>query len=156
MYKKAKNATIIGDVKIGNKSSVWYGAVLRGDIEKIEIGSNSNVQDNVVIHTNKGCPCVIGNNVSIGHNATIHGAIIEDNCLIGMGAVLLDGCKISKGSLVAAGAVVPQGMVIGTRSLVMGCPAKVVTEVDDAHYKTIIDNANEYSERKNELDEINE
>mgnify|MGYP003333824278 CR=1 FL=1 len=97
------------------------------------------MQDNVVIHTNKGCPCVIGNNVSIGHNATIHGAIIEDNCLIGMGAVLLDGCKISKGSLVAAGAVVPQGMVIGTRSLVMGCPAKVVTEVDDVHYKSIID-----------------
>ncbi len=122
----AENATILGDVTLDAGSSVWFGAVLRGDEASIRLGEGSNVQDNAVIHCDEACPVSIGREVTIGHAAIVHGCTVEDRCLIGMGAILLSGCVIGHDSLVAAGALVTQGAVIPPCSLVMGAPAKVV------------------------------
>lgn len=125
LSRMAENATAVGDVTVEEGASLWYGAVLRADQAPITVGEGSNVQDNVVVHVTPGFPVSIGKNVTIGHGAIIHGATIEDGCLIGMGAILLNGCVIGKNCLVAAGALVTQGKVIPPGSLVMGSPAKV-------------------------------
>ncbi|WP_422745442.1 gamma carbonic anhydrase family protein [Mycobacterium sp. WMMD1722] len=128
----APNAAVIGRVALREQASVWYGATLRAEVEPIEIGPGSNIQDGVTVHVDPGFPATIGANVSVGHNAVLHGCTIEDDCLIGMGAVVLNGARIGRGSLVAAGAVVPQGAQIPERSLVAGVPGKVRRELADA------------------------
>ncbi|TWV56048.1 gamma carbonic anhydrase family protein [Streptomyces misionensis] len=125
----APNASLIGDVTVGAGASVWYGAVVRGDVERISVGAQANVQDNVTLHADPGFPVRIGERVSVGHNAVVHGATVEDDCLIGMGATVLNGAVIGAGSLVAAQALVPQGMVVPAGSLVAGVPAKVRREL---------------------------
>ncbi len=126
----APTATIVGDVSIGRDASVWYGAVLRGDTETIEIGAESNIQDLSMVHADPGAPCRIGQRVGVGHRAILHGCVIEDLCLIGMGAVLLNHAHVGTGSVVAAGAVVPEGMQVPPGSVVMGVPARIVRAVD--------------------------
>ncbi|MFF0200125.1 gamma carbonic anhydrase family protein [Streptomyces sp. NPDC005017] len=121
----APTASVIGDVTLGAGASVWYGAVLRGDVERISVGASSNVQDNCTLHADPGFPVSVGERVSIGHNAVVHGATVEDDCLIGMGATVLNGAVIGAGSLVAAQTLVPQGMVVPPGSLVAGVPGKV-------------------------------
>lgn len=128
----AENATVIGDVTIGEGSSVWYSAVLRGDMCSITIGKNSNIQDNATVHVGMKDPAVIGNGVTVGHNALVHGATIGDNVLVGMGSVVLDGAVIGENSIVAAGAVVTAKTVVPPNSLVAGVPATVIKEVSAA------------------------
>lgn len=125
----AENATVIGNVSIGKGSSVWYSAVIRGDMCAITIGENSNIQDNATIHVGMKDATVIGNGVTVGHNALVHGATIEDNALIGMGSVVLDGAVIGENSIVAAGAVVTEKTIVPPNSLVAGVPATVVKEL---------------------------
>jgi carbonic anhydrase/acetyltransferase-like protein (isoleucine patch superfamily) len=120
----APNATVIGDVRIGPRASVWFGAVLRGDLDRIEMGAGSNFQDNVVVHTQYGIPTLVGENVGVGHLAIIHGATIEDGCLIGMGAKLLNESHVGAGALVAAGSVVREGQRVAAGRIVAGVPAK--------------------------------
>ena len=126
----APNATIIGDVTIKSGASVWYGAVVRGDMEPIIIGENTNIQDHCTVHTDYGHPAVIGDNVSVGHNAIIHGCTIENDCLIGMNAAVLNGAHIREFSLVAAGSVVREGQTIGPLQLAAGVPAIVKKTVN--------------------------
>ena len=120
------SAQVIGDVEIGEESSVWMMVVIRGDVHRIRIGRRSNVQDGTIVHVMKDThPTTIGDHVTIGHAAIVHGCTIEDQCLIGMGAILLNGSHVGTGSIVAAGSLVPEGTVVPPRSLVMGSPAKV-------------------------------
>lgn len=142
----AESADIIGDVEIKDGSSIWYRAVLRGDINKISIGNNVNVQDGCILHSDKECPTIIGNDVTIGHNAIVHGAIIGDRCLIGMGAVILNGAKIGDESIIAAGSIVTQGKEIPTKSLVIGTPAKVLRQLKDEEIEHIKQSAINYRE----------
>jgi len=121
----ACGAIVVGDVTIGAESSIWFQAVLRGDCEAIRIGRRSNVQDGCILHADPGFPCQIGDGVTIGHRAVIHGAVVEDDVVVGMGAILLNGARIGAGSIIAAGAVVTEGCQIPPGSLVMGVPAKV-------------------------------
>ncbi len=125
----APNATVIGQVTLAAKASVWYSATLRAEFEPIEIGFGSNLQDGVTAHVDPGFPVRVGSGVSVGHNAVLHGCTIEDDCLIGMGAIVLNGAVIGAGSLVGAGAVVPQGTVVPPGSLVAGVPGKVRREL---------------------------
>ena len=127
----APNASLIGQVSLAAQASVWYSATLRAEVEPIEIGYGSNIQDGVTIHVDAGFPARVGSGVSVGHNAVLHGCTVEDDALIGMGAVVLNGAVIGAGSLVAAGAVVPQGAVIPPRSLVAGVPGRVRRELGD-------------------------
>jgi carbonic anhydrase/acetyltransferase-like protein (isoleucine patch superfamily) len=126
----APGAVVLGDVTLGAESSVWFTAVLRGDLEPIVVGSQTNIQDGTVVHVDEGFPCKIGRRVGIGHRAIVHGCTIEDDCLIGMGSVLLNGVQVGSGSVIAAGAVVPEGMRIPPGSLVMGVPGRIVRQVD--------------------------
>lgn len=125
----APNASVIGQVTLAAKASVWYSATLRAEFEPIEIGFGSNLQDGVTVHVDPGFPVRVGSGVSVGHNAVLHGCTIEDDCLIGMGAIVLNGAVIGAGSLVGAGAVVPQGTVVPPGSLVAGVPGKVRREL---------------------------
>lgn len=122
----AKTAVVLGAVTLGAHSSVWYGAVLRGDINRIVVGDYSNIQDNAVVHLADQFPCLIGRYVTVGHSAIVHACTVEDECLIGMGATVLDGAVIGKQSIVGANALVTQGTVIPPGSLVLGSPGKVV------------------------------
>lgn len=122
----ADGAKLIGDITIGQNSSIWYNCVLRADVEKIVIGENTNIQDGSVLHVDFDCPCIIENNVTVGHNVTLHGCKIEEGCLIGMGAVVLSGAFIGKGSLIAAGSVVKENEIIKPFSLFAGVPAKKI------------------------------
>jgi carbonic anhydrase/acetyltransferase-like protein (isoleucine patch superfamily) len=140
----ALNATLIGRVTLGPNSSVFYGAVLRGDTDSISIGAGSNVQDNVSMHTDVGIQLVVGSGVSIGHNAVVHGCVIEDDCLIGMGSIILNRAVIGTGSLVAAGAVVLEDTVIPPGSLVAGVPAKVRRELSEEERAGVRLNASHY------------
>ena len=140
----AENATLIGRVTLAADSSVFYGSVLRGDTDSISIGAGSNVQDNVSMHTDEGIQLVVGSGVSIGHGAVVHGCVIEDDCLIGMGATILNRAVIGAGSLVAAGAVVLEGTVIPPGSLVAGVPAKVRRELTDEERVGVRHNATHY------------
>jgi carbonic anhydrase/acetyltransferase-like protein (isoleucine patch superfamily) len=129
----APNASVIGDVVIGDESSLWFGTVVRGDVFPIRIGARTNVQDNTVIHVTGGkSPTTIGDDVTVGHLALVHGCTIGDRCLIGMGSILLDDAVVEEECLVAAGSLVPPRMRIPARSLVMGRPAKVVRTLDQA------------------------
>ena len=123
------SAVIIGDVDLDEGSSIWPGAVLRGDYNHIHIGKNTNIQDLAVLHINDDLPCILGENITIGHGAIVHACRVEDNALIGMGAILLDGCHIGKASWVGAGALVPPGMIIPPGVLVLGSPAKIIRKL---------------------------
>jgi len=140
----ADEAVIIGKVIVGKDASVWPGAVLRGDVEEIIIGEGSNVQDGTLIHTNYGIPTIIGSGVTIGHGAIIHGAAIDDDCLIGMGAVILDGVKIGRGSIVGAGAVVTEKTEIPPGKLVLGLPSRIVRDTTPHEITKIKSNAEDY------------
>lgn len=142
----APTATVVGDVTLGAGASVWYGAVLRGDVERIAVGAHSNVQDNCTLHADPGFPVGVGERVSIGHNAVVHGATVGDDCLIGMGATVLNGAVIGAGSLVAAQALVPQGMQVPPGSLVAGVPAKVRRELTEEERQGITLNGTMYAE----------
>jgi carbonic anhydrase/acetyltransferase-like protein (isoleucine patch superfamily) len=128
----APNSTLIGDITLGARSSVWYSATLRAEAEPIVIGSGTNIQDGVTVHVDPGFAVSIGSGVSVGHNAVLHGCAVEDDVLIGMGALIMNGAVIGAGSLVAAGALVPQGVVVPPRSLVAGVPGRVRRELSDA------------------------
>ncbi|CAM3082474.1 gamma carbonic anhydrase family protein [Rariglobus hedericola] len=132
----AANATVIGDVKLGKNSSVFYGAVLRGDINRIVVGEESNLQDNVVVHLSDDAGVHIGDHVTVGHAAIIHACTIDDGCLIGMGATILDHAHIGADSLVGANALVPQGFTCPPGSLVFGSPARVVRQLSGDELET--------------------
>jgi carbonic anhydrase/acetyltransferase-like protein (isoleucine patch superfamily) len=140
----ASGARIIGDVTLAEGASVWYNAVLRADSAAIFVGAGSNLQDNVSVHVDAGYPVVIGDDVSVGHNAVVHGCTIGDRCLVGMGAVVLSGAVIGEGSLIAAGAVVLEGSEIPPGSLVAGVPGKVRRELSDDEQRAIVRNAELY------------
>lgn len=127
----APNASLIGNVSLAARASVWYSATLRAEFEPIEIGPGSNIQDGVTVHVDPGFPARIGAGVTVGHNAVLHGCTVEDDVLIGMGAIVLNGAVIGTGSLIAAGAVVAQGTVVPPRSLVAGVPGKLRRELGD-------------------------
>jgi len=146
-YWIADNASIIGRVRLKRDASVWFGAVLRGDNEWIEIGERSQVQDNATFHTDPGFPLVIGANCVIGHNVILHGCMIGENSLVGMGAILLNGAKIGKNSLVGAGALVTEGKTFPDNSLIVGAPARVVRNVDETGIKMIAAGADIYVRR---------
>ena len=141
----APSAEIIGDVVIGSESSVWFGAVIRGDVHTIRIGARTNIQDNCIVHvTTDKFSTFIGDEVIVGHGAIIHGCHIADRCLIGMGAVVMDGVSVGEGSIIAAGAVVAPGTKIPPRTLWAGVPARQRREVTDTEYESIIADAEEY------------
>ncbi|MGH7140216.1 MAG: gamma carbonic anhydrase family protein, partial [Pirellulales bacterium] len=125
----AAGARVVGDVTIGEESSVWFNAVIRGDSEAIRIGRETNIQDNCVLHADPGFPCVLGDGVTIGHAAVVHGAKIDDNVVIGMHAVVMNGAVVGRDSLVAVGAVITENAVIPPGSLVIGLPGKIVREL---------------------------
>ena len=143
----APGALVIGDVHLGEESSVWYGAVLRGDTEPIRIGARTNVQDGCILHADPGFPATVGEGCVVGHNAVVHGCEVGDGCLIGMGATILNGAKIGAGSIVAAGAVVPENREFPPRSLIVGLPAKRAGGVTDEQTTNIERGAREYVER---------
>ena len=143
-YYIADGAVVKGRVSIGEDSGVWYNATVRGDLEPIAIGAGSNVQDNAVVHVDPGFPVSIGDRVTIGHGAIIHGCTIGDDCLIGMGAIILNGAVIGKGSIVGAGALVTQNVQIPEGSMVYGSPAKVVRQVRPQELEASRKNAREY------------
>ena len=126
----AAGAAVMGDVTLGERASVWYHSVLRGDMAPIVIGAESNIQDGTIVHVDEGVPCTIGRRVGVGHRVILHGCTVEDESLIGMGSVLLNGVQIGTGSVVAAGAVIPEGMSVPPGSLVMGVPGRIVRQVD--------------------------
>lgn len=131
----AENATIVGDVSFGDSCSVWFNAVIRGDVNFITIGNKVNIQDGAVIHcTYKKHPTIIGSNVSIGHNAIVHGCTIHDNVLIGMGAIVMDNCVVHSNSIVGAGAVITQNTVVESGSIWAGVPAKKVKDIDQSNF----------------------
>lgn len=144
------SAIIIGKVQIGKGSSIWPLVVIRGDVENITIGENTNIQDATIIHVSSpttntpGAPTIIGDNVTVGHRALIHGCTIENNCLIGMGAIILDRAHIGEGSLIGAGALISPGTKVPPRSVVMGIPGKVVRDVTSDEYEAFIQSANKY------------
>ena len=159
------SAQVIGDVTVGERSSVWCNVTIRGDVNYIRIGEETSIQDNSVIHVEhdvkrvhgpdyaapashggpeSGYPTEIGNRVTVGHSVTLHGCIIEDECLIGIGAIVLNGARVGKGSVIAAGALVPEGMQIPPGSLVMGVPGKIRREVSPEEQQRFRDNAQNY------------
>lgn len=140
----AENASVLGDVTLESGSSVWYGAVVRGDLDAITVGENSNIQDNVTLHSDTGYPITIGSGVSIGHNAVVHGATIGDDTLVGMNAVILNGAVVGKGCIVGAGALLSGGSHFPDGSLIVGSPAKAVAEVHPVQLMQNRNNAAEY------------
>jgi len=143
----APGAYVIGKVHLGEESSVWYGAVLRGDLDEVRIGARTSIQDNAVFHVDDGYPVTVGDDCVIGHAAVVHGCEIGDRCLIGMNATVLTGAKIGEGSIVAAGALVPKNKEFPPRSLIVGVPAKRVGEVREEQTKDIARGARFYVER---------
>lgn len=143
----APGATVVGDVRLGERSSVWYGAILRGDTDPITVGDRTNIQDGAVLHADPGFPANIGSGCVVGHRAILHGCTVEDECLVGMNATVLNGARIGAGSVVGAGAVVPEGREFPPRSLILGIPAKQRGEVDDDQLREIRRGAAEYVER---------
>lgn len=146
----APTATVVGKVKVGARSSVWYGCVLRADDEEVVIGEECNIQDLSLMHADPGFPAVLGDRVSVGHRAIVHGARVEDDALVGMGATLLNGVRVGSGSIVAAGAVVTPGIEIPPNSLAAGVPAKVVREARESD-KDMISHTHESYLRKSEI-----
>jgi carbonic anhydrase/acetyltransferase-like protein (isoleucine patch superfamily) len=146
-YWIAETATVIGRVRLRADASIWFGAVLRGDNEWIELGERSQIQDNATLHTDPGFPIVIGRDCVIGHNVILHGATIGDNSLIGMGAILLNGATVGKNSLVGAGALITEGKAFPDGSLIVGAPARVVRQLDERAAEVIRDAADIYVRR---------
>lgn len=152
MSQKGKNvfiapgACVMGDVSIGDHSSVWYGAVIRADVEKIIIGERSNIQDTAVIHADYGDPSIIGNDVTVGHGAIIHGATIGDNSLVGMRATVLNRAKIGKYCIIGAHALVTEGMIVPDYSMVLGVPGKIVKQLPTQVEQTLKHSADHYVE----------
>jgi carbonic anhydrase/acetyltransferase-like protein (isoleucine patch superfamily) len=146
-YWVAETAVLIGRVRMMSRSSIWFGAVLRGDNEWIEIGERSQIQDNATLHTDPGFPMVIGANCVIGHKVMLHGCIVGENSLIGMGAILLNGSKIGKNSLVGAGALVTEGKTFPDNSLIVGAPARAVRTLDEKAVAMIARGADIYVQR---------
>lgn len=144
----APTAVLAGSVVIGAGASIWYGAVLRADNEPITIGARSNVQDNCAFHVDKGKPVVLGEGVSVGHGAVVHGATVGDHVLIGMSATVMNGAVIGDECLIAAGALITEGMVVPPRSLVAGVPAKVRRELSEAEINKLHENAKIYEEHR--------
>ena len=144
----ADNATVRGDVTLGEHVSIWFGAVMRGDSASISIGENSNIQDCVVLHVSANFPCIIGPNVTVGHRAIVHGCTVDEGVVIGMGAIVLDGAHIGEGALIGAGAVVPPGKIIPPNSLVLGVPARVVGALNDAQRRVGPTAVSNYLKRK--------
>ncbi|RQS62199.1 gamma carbonic anhydrase family protein [Burkholderia sp. Bp8963] len=140
----APNAILVGSVRLEEKASVWFGAVLRGDVAAIRIGATSNVQDGVIIHADPGFPVDIGRGVTVGHAAKLHGCTVEDGALIGIGATVLDGAVIGKHALIGANALIPPGKVVPERALVMGSPGKIVRMLTDDEVKELAWAAEEY------------
>jgi carbonic anhydrase/acetyltransferase-like protein (isoleucine patch superfamily) len=140
----APNASVIGQVTLAARSSVWYSATLRAEAEPIEIGTGTNIQDGVTVHVDSEYPVRVGAGVCVGHNAVLHGCEVDDHTLIGMGAIVMNGAVIGAGSLIAAGALVPQGMTVPPRSLVTGVPGRVRRELSDAEVANNRQNAEVY------------
>lgn len=143
-YFIADTATVIGNVRLRSGASVWFGSVLRGDNELIEIGEGSNVQDNCTFHTDPGFPMTIGKNCTIGHNVILHGCTIEDGALIGMGSIIMNGARIRKDSVVGAGSVITEGKEYPERSLIVGAPARAVRTLTDEQIKALMRGAPHY------------
>ncbi len=141
---RAGNATVTGNVTIGSEVGIWFGAVVRGDKDRIVIGDRSNIQDNCVVHTSAGFPVLLGSDVSVGHGAILHGCTIGNRVLVGMGAIVLNGAKIGEGSVIGAGAVVTEGMDVPPRSVVVGVPGKIIKPATDAQQEHILKNAASY------------
>jgi carbonic anhydrase/acetyltransferase-like protein (isoleucine patch superfamily) len=140
----AMNAVVMGNVSIESGVSVWYGAVVRGDVERIEIGSHTNIQDGAIIHGDPGKPTILESYVTVGHRAVIHSAYIETGCLIGIGAIVLDGVRVGSGSIIGAGCVVTKD--VPPRSLMVGIPAKCLRQIDDAEAHGLIIHAQKYAQ----------
>jgi len=146
----AETAAVIGDVTLGTDTSVWFSASIRGDVNRIRIGNRSNIQDNAVVHvTHHTAPTLIGDNVTVGHSAIIHGCTVQDRVLVGMGAIILDHADIGSDTIIGAGALITGGVVIPPRSLVLGSPAKVVRTLTEEEVASIMDYANNYVRYKN-------
>lgn len=144
----APSADVLGDVILGENVSIWHNTVIRGDINNIIIGDNSNVQDCSVLHVSRDNNLVIGKNVTVGHNVNLHGCIIYDNVLIGIGAIVLDECVIGENSIIAAGSLVPPGKIIPPNSMVMGSPAKIIRKLNEDDIKWIKGHAEHYIDYK--------
>ena len=142
----APNAVVVGDVTLEKNVSIWFNAVLRGDIENIYIGEGSNVQDGSVLHTDPGCPLKIGKNVTVGHMVMLHGCMIGDNSLIGIGAVILNKAKIGKNCIIGAKALITENKEIPDNSLVVGSPGKVAREVTEDEKKAVLENTKHYQD----------
>lgn len=142
----AENATLIGSVTVGANSSIWFGAVVRGDSNSITIGARTSVQDLCVFHVDFNCPMTIGNDVTVGHRATIHGATIKDRVLVGMGSIVMNGAVIGEDSIIGAGAIVTENTVVPPGSLILGVPAKVKRAVTDEEKERILLSAKHYAE----------
>jgi len=143
----APTAWVTGDVTVGEKVSIFFGATLRGDILPVSVGAGSNIQENALLHTSQRLtPCVVGEHVTIGHSAIVHGCTVEEHCIIGMGSVILDGARVGRYSIVGAQALVPMNMVIPEGSLVVGVPAKVVRSLTEAEREQIRESAHHYIE----------
>jgi carbonic anhydrase/acetyltransferase-like protein (isoleucine patch superfamily) len=140
----APNATVLGDVTLGNETGIWYGAVIRADKDRIVIGDRSNIQDNAVLHTSSGYPVMIGTDVSVGHGAILHGCRVADRVLVGMGAIVLNGAEIGHDSLLGAGTVVTEGTKIPPGSVVVGVPGKPIKQVSPEQREHIVKNARNY------------
>lgn len=142
----AESAGVIGDVRAGEGSSIWYGAVVRGDMSSIRVGDRTNVQDLAVLHVDEGCPLVIGDDVTVGHRATVHGCTVRDRVLIGMGAIVLNGAVIGEDTIIGAGALITENAEVPPRSLVVGVPGKVRRQLTDEEIASIEQNAKHYSD----------
>jgi carbonic anhydrase/acetyltransferase-like protein (isoleucine patch superfamily) len=140
----AANAVVMGRVSIESGASIWYGAVVRGDVERIEIGVDTNIQDGAIVHGDPGQPTILESNVTVGHRAVIHSAYIETGCLIGIGAIVLDGVRVGSGSIIGAGCVVTKD--VPPRSLMVGVPAKCLRSIDDAEAEGLILHAKKYAQ----------
>ncbi len=142
----ADDAVIVGDVEIGERSSVWFGAVVRGDVNHVRIGARTNVQDHTVIHVTAGThPTVVGDDVTLGHRVTLHGCTLRDRILIGIGAIVMDGAIVEEDAMVAAGALVPPGMVVPSGTLAIGAPARVKRQLTAAEVAYFRESANHYA-----------
>ena len=141
----SQNTSIIGDVKIGKDTSIWFGTTIRGDMNYIEIGQRTNIQDNSIVHvTTDIAPTIIGDGVTIGHGAIIHGCKIKDNCLIGMGSIIMDEAIINEGSMIAAGAIITPKTIVPKNTLMVGIPAKPIREITKNEYNEILDRSQHY------------
>lgn len=142
----AEGAVVLGDVTVGEDCSIWFHCTVRADRAAIFIGNRSNIQDNAVLHVENGLPVHIGENVTVGHGAVVHGCVVDDNTLIGMGAIVLNGARIGRNCIIGAGALVPQNMVIPDNSLVIGCPGKILRKVTAEEIQASLRNVAEYVE----------